>query len=383
MNAPGHTIELLEGGKNYFPALHRAIDQAKSEIRVEVYTFRFDNIGTATLERLADAVRRGVRVYMTADGLGSPELNAAGVQRVLDMGVQLAVFRPPRFMRLTKLHGRLHRKIVTIDRATLFLGGLNMSDEYAGDDEIPGAFYDLAARVQGPVVEEAASLTEMTFAQARMGRGERVWTRLMHIKRRKPAPPRPGGPKVQLVGRDDVHRQRAIEAAYRRAFRDARESILLAHAYFLPSRGFLSEIARAARRGVTVDIILQGKAEHPVLRWAERRLYDRLMRAGVCIHEYQPRLLHAKVAVVDGVWSTIGSSNLDPWSLISNLEANLLIEDERFAADLKRVLKCCVDSDCMHFESRLMGPWSRMLSALAYQTVMAVFVLTGGRRVAW
>lgn len=368
----------LLSGREYFDAVFEAIDDARHEVQVETYVFRFDRTGEEFLRRAAGAAARGVRVSMLADGLGSPELTGAAEARVRAMGIDLIVHRRPGVARVTRLHGRMHRKLVVVDQRVLFIGGINISDEYAGYD-VPGAYLDFGVRAEGEIAVDASRLAHTLFHEASLRPGMRFWTRL-----RKRGAPRAADRSSWLVIRDNQRRQKDIEHAYRAGIRSAERSLLLAHAYFLPSRNFVEEICRASRRGVEATLLLQGRSEHGALRWAERRLYDRLLRAGVRVYEYEACLLHAKVATVDSRWSTIGSSNLEPWSLISNLEINLVSEDPALASAIEGALRSRLESECSLVEARAMGPLARAISALAYETVLAVFVLTGGRRdLAW
>ncbi len=374
MSEPRDDITLLEG-RRYFEAMFEAIDAAQEEVLAETYVFQFDRTGSEFIERASRAARRGVRVRMIADGLGSPQLTLAGEQRVRDAGIDLVVHHRPGFIPLAALHGRMHRKLLVVDRREVFLGGLNIADEYAGLD-VPGSFYDLAVRIRGPIASEAADLAQDLFTESSMSTAELVWARLRHTRDRRA---RQNDPRNRLVGRDNHARRNSIEREYRRAIQSATRSIVLAHAYFLPSRGLLEALCAAARRGVDTVVLVQGRAEHPVLRSAQWHLYHRLLRAGARVYEYQRRFLHAKVMAVDGRWSTIGSSNLEPWSLTSNLELNLVSEDPSLAAKITAEIESRLPSECVRVESSQLGLVARALSAIAYRAILGVFVITGGR----
>lgn len=368
-------ITLLRG-RAYFDAVFEAIDAAREQVLVETYIFKLDHTGSEFLEHMSRAARRGVRVRMITDGLGSPALTPADEHRMREAGVDLIIHQPPGLIRLRALHGRMHRKLVVVDRRKAFLGGLNIADEYA-DLEAPGAFYDLAVRISGPIAVEAATLSEALFAKVSSHPGRLAWRAFSRSNRASHA--RQAARVNRLVVKGTHTRRSDIEREYRQAIRSATRSILLAQAYFLPSRGFLKAICAAARRGVDTVVLLQGRAEHPVLRWAERRLYDRMLRAGVRIYEYQPFLLHAKLMTVDSRWSTIGSSNLEPWSLISNHELNLVSKDPSLAQAITSEIGPRMQAECIQIDSSRLGPMSRILGAIARGLVLGIFVLSGGR----
>lgn len=375
MNGPDHTIELL-GGQSYFDSMLKEIDAARLEIRIETYTLSFDTTGTSVLDALARAVERRVSVFLVADGLGSPELTIERERAVALRGIHIHTYRRPSTLGMfDKLHGRLHRKLAIFDRSVLFIGGLNISDQFA--DKGPDRFFDLAVRIKGPVAQEAAEVAEALF-NAAVRRTRSAWPlrRYRWAPRQLARRDRP----VTLVVRDNHRNRRTIERDYRSAVRGAQESILLAHAYFLPSRGLVSELCKAARRGVSIDLMVQGKVEHLLMSWAQIPVYHRLHASGIRIHQYHKRLLHTKVAVVDERWTTIGSSNLDLWSAISNLEANVNIIDRPLARTLTELLSRCQARDCELFEPRNYNLITRGLAYAANRLMRLVFVTSGGRR---
>jgi len=375
MSGPDHTIELLRG-QSYFDSMLKEIDAARIEIRIETYTLSFDATGTSVLDALARAVERKVDVWLMADGLGSPELTVEHERLVARRGIRIHTYRRPSTLGLfDKLHGRLHRKLAIVDRSVVFIGGLNISDQFANKG--PDCFFDLAVRILGPVAQEAAEIAEALFRSAAQ-RHSLAWP----LRRYRWAPKQTGrrDRPITLVVRDNHRNRRAIERDYRAAIRGAHTSILLAHAYFLPSRGLVRELCKAARRGVSIDLMVQGKVEHVLLHWAQVWLYHRLHASGVRIHEYHKRLLHMKVAVVDERWTTIGSSNLDLWSSISNLEANVNLVDRPLARSLHELLSVCQQIDCELFEPRKYNLITRGMAYAANRLMRLIFVTTGGRR---
>ena len=339
----GHRVRLLENGEDYFARVFEAIDAARHEVLLETFIWFEDKVGIALKDRLVAAAQRGVRVHFLVDAFGSPDLSDAFIEELTTAGVQLRMFdRQPTLMGVRlNVFRRMHRKIVAIDETIAFVGGINYSADHLADFG-PTAKQDYAVEVEGPVVADIVSFLHR--ATVTRGTGER-W-----------GPARDDGAKgegpadVCFLPRDNGRRSRAIEQAYRQAFRDARHEIVIANAYFFPGYGFLRDLRGAARRGVKVQLIFQGEPDTPMALIAARWLYRYLVDAGVHIFEYCERPFHGKVAVIDGEWSTVGSSNLDPLSLSLNLEANVFVRDAAFARDLRQRLGTLIEDHCKAIE---------------------------------
>jgi len=361
----GNQLELLENGEEFFPAVFAAIERARHEVLIETFILFEDKVGLALREVLIAAARRGVRVDMTVDGFGSPELSMAFVSGLTDAGVRLHVFDPPpKLSRRLKPFRRLHRKIVVVDGETGFIGGINYSADHLIDFG-PEAKQDYAVRVRGTVVAQlrratheilatATPQTPSTGSAGSAGAAEkrRWWpSRAREPRKRGPAAAGPdaasaGQAKAVLVTRDNHRHRDDIERMYRLALHASQREVIIANAYFFPGFLLLRSMQRAARRGVQVHLILQGQPDIPWARWAAQMVYDQLMRSGVHIHEYCERPMHGKVALVDDHWATVGSSNLDPLSLSLNLEANLIVEDRAFNRALRDKLLPLMQSQC-------------------------------------
>jgi cardiolipin synthase len=347
MSAPPDTrLRLLENGEAFFPRVFEAIAQARSEVLVETFILFEDKVGLELQRRLVEAAARGVRVDLTVDGYGSPAFSPGFVAALADAGVRLRAFDPHRPLLGMRMHvfRRLHRKLAVIDAERAFVGGINFSADHLGDFG-PEAKQDYAVEIEGPVVATIRGF--MLEALRGDGTGE-GWR-----------PPRSAGGADgggRLVVRDNRGRSRDIERAYREAIRGARREILLANAYFFPGYGFLRDLRRAARRGVEVTLLLQGEPDEKIARTGARMLYRHLAGAGVRVHEYCRRPFHGKVAVIDGEWTTVGSSNLDPLSLSLNLEANVIVRDRAFAAELRESLLRLLREDCRPVDETRMPP---------------------------
>jgi cardiolipin synthase len=340
----GNRFRLLENGEEFFPAVFEAIESARHEVIIETFILFQDKVGLALQRCLLDAARRGVQVDVTVDGYGSPGLTAGFIESLTSAGVRFHVFdaRPRLFGRLrTNLFRRMHRKIVVVDGAKAFVGGINYSADHLADYG-PEAKQDYAVEVKGPIVEEIHHFVHEAVSP---GQGRLRWWR------RDKAQVSHGGQAAGdaaalFVTRDNREHRDDIERHYRIALRAARHEVLIANAYFFPGYRLLKELRRAAQRGVRVSLILQGHPDMPIVKIAARMLYDHLLRSGVRIFEYCERPLHAKVALADDEWATVGSSNLDPLSLALNLEANVIIRDRGFAAVLREHLKALMEKSC-------------------------------------
>ena len=350
----GHRLELLQGSREMFPALIDAIDNARTEVRLETYIFDFTGSGAEVAYAMERAARRGVSVMVMVDGYGSDPIPAAWQERFDQAGVQWAIYSPQgRFGMLWPGNwSRLHRKLCLIDSELAFCGGINILDDFHDPSygRLDHPRFDFAMSVKGPLVASVQAVMERSWrrllAKQQTGRG-RIASLVDSLRaaRRDPAVgPSPDRTrttplaKATLVLRDNVRNRTRIEFAYRRAISRARSEVIIANAYFVPGRKMRSSLVRAARRGVKVKLLLQGRYEYFMQYYAARPIYGALLAAGVEIYEYVPGFLHAKVAVIDGVWATVGSSNLDPLSLLLAREANVMVEDRPFAGRLRSTL---------------------------------------------
>lgn len=354
---PDHELRLLSGGEQLFPALIAAIDAARAEVMLETYIFDFSRSVIPVAESLERAAARGVTVCVVVDGVGTGEIPPAWQQRWAAAGVRWRIFNPVRGWRLLmpRTWRRLHRKLCVVDGELAFCGGINLLDDYwdPNHGELVEPRLDFAVRVSGPLVADvhdtmtrlwwrlqvARETRQRDFegalravrAAARAGLDERV--RDSELR---------GGAVAALVLRDNLRFRRRIEGTYRIAIAQAKSEVLIANAYFIPGVQLQRALLRAARRGVKVTLLLQGRYEYFMAYYASRAVYDQLLAAGIRIVEYNASFLHAKVAVMDaaqGALATVGSSNLDPLSLLLAREANVFVRDDEFAAELRAHLQ--------------------------------------------
>jgi cardiolipin synthase len=353
----GNRLRLLEGGDALFPAMRAALAQARHEVWCTAYIFHDDDAARAVAEALADAARRGVLVHLVVDGFGSKATLPVVRGWIAGSGVRLEVFRPIdrwwHWLQPQQLR-RMHQKLCVVDDAVAFVGGINIIDDrndiHHGSGDSPRL--DFAVEVQGPLAPSVRHAARAMWARAHLGHGwrreaERLLNSPTPVDRTRrllrtlgasppeaPTPRDPRPTRAAFVVRDNVSHRRAIERRYIDAMRQAQTHIDLAVPYFYPGRRFRRTLRDAARRGVQVRLLLQGKVDYPIAALAARVLYDELRSHGVRIYEYTPAFLHAKVARVDDRWATVGSSNIDPLSLLLNLEANVVVRDPVFTTAL-------------------------------------------------
>ncbi|HLT25247.1 MAG TPA: cardiolipin synthase ClsB [Zeimonas sp.] len=359
----GNQARLLENGEEYFPRVLEAIASARRQVLIETFILFEDKVGVELHRVLVEIARRGVQVDVTVDGYGSADLTPAFLSALTEVGVRVHLFDPkPKIFGLRRnLFRRMHRKIVVVDGEVAFVGGINFSADHLADFG-PMAKQDYAVEVRGPIVDEIHRfVVRMLPRERRRSLREMLgdwFERRADRAAREDA--RAGEALAAFVIRDNGTHRNDIEHQYRVAFRAARSYVFLANAYFFPGYRLLRDMRRAARRGVRVSLILQGEPDMPIVRIAARMLYEHLLRGGVQIYEYCERPLHAKVAVVDDEWATVGSSNLDPLSLSLNLEANLMLRDRAFAVDLRQRLERLIAEHCQSMEpgvARNSGLW--------------------------
>ena len=327
----GNKLQLLMNGTAYFPALEAAFDAAQSEIYLETYIFADDDTGRRIAAALVRAAERGVIVHVLVDGFGSKGTFEQTRRLLSAANIEVLIFGPktsPLTLRRNRLR-RLHRKLVVVDARVAFVGGINVIDDMHTPRHTPPR-YDYAVRIEGPliasVLQQAARLWHrVAWASLRrsLQRHQRASTEVQ------------GHQRAALVVRDNLSHRADIEDAYLAAIGEAREEVIIANAYFFPGARFRHALRAAARRGVRVVLLLQGRVEYMLLHYASRALYGTLLDAGVEIYEYHKSFLHAKVAVIDRRWATVGSSNIDPFSLMLAREANLVVDDAAFSEELR------------------------------------------------
>lgn len=376
LTKPGHSCQLLQGSVEFFPALIEAMQAAQQEICLETYLFDTARQGQSVAQALAAAAQRGVQVRVILDGVGSRAMSPEWLARWTQAGVQWCIFEPlgtggiwnPSRWR------RLHRKLCVVDSQVAFCGGINMLDDYHdphASTTLAQPRLDFAVRLTGHWVAGVhATMTQLwgRLEFARKLRSNRLGAAMQASLDLDlwPLPDKRGA--IRLVLRDNWRHRNSIMRTYLKAIGQARQDILIANAFFMPGRKLRRALRQAAARGVRVRLILPGQFEYEVPYRASRMVYRQLLAAGIEIHEYHASYLHAKVAVIDGHWSTVGSSNLDPLSLLLAREANLVIQDPGFATDLQRRLERALTDGAHPVRPDLerLSWWERVKDGLAY-----------------
>ncbi|RFC37470.1 MAG: cardiolipin synthase [Candidatus Nitrotoga sp. LAW] len=365
----GHILTLLRNGEEYFPRLIAAIDAATRSVYLETYIYAADACGRLVSQALQRAAKRGVRVHLLLDGYGSADLPDKWVNDLHGAGVEVLWYRPEiaRFKLRRHRLRRLHRKLALVDETIAFVSGINIINDVPGGRLIAPRL-DYTVQVQGATVEHIQFVIRRLWTLVSWISFQRQRERVKLLAAHKNIEPK----KVSFVLRDNLRHRHDIEHAYLKAIAGARREIIIANAYFLPGMRFRHALLNAARRGVRVVLLLQGRVEYRLQHFATRALYDELLRAGIEIHEYHASFMHAKVAAIDGYWATVGSSNIDPFSLWLAREANLVVRDAGFAESLRANLL----QEIAH-SARLISPsvwrehsiWTHLLMRISYAMV--------------
>ncbi len=340
----GNQIHLLRNGAEYFPALIAAIDHANHEIYLQTYIFEPDITGLKVGTALKNAAQRGVKVHLLLDGFGCKDLAKSTVAELKAAGVDV-LFYGSKISPLTLNRGRLQRmhcKLTVIDGGVGFVGGINIIDDFNTPFTLSPRV-DYAVQVQGPVV--AGMRSNVRF----------LWRKLClkTVPELYPSPFKTAQTqnknqtnhmRARFLVRDNLWHRREIENAYLAAIKSAQVEIIIANAYFLPGLRFRHALRDAASRGVSVKLLLQARVEYILLDLASHALYSSLLHQGITIFEYHKGFMHSKVAVIDGKWAMVGSSNIDPFSLLMSREANIEIEDIAFSQELRQDLLLSIES---------------------------------------
>ena len=406
-----HQLQLFQGAVAYLEALIRDIDRSRHEVRIETYIFAFDAAGRPLAEALERAAARGVTVHLTMDGVGTPSIPPEWAQRFDRCGVQWRIFLPLGRIGLVipTRWRRLHRKLCLLDGTTAYCGGINVLDDFVdiNHGRLNRPRLDFAVRVTGPLVQDVQEVMtgfwrrRTPAAEVRRKGWQAAWRDLRLSVQRAISNRAEGddsakfGPSVRadidttrqgaladLVLRDNLRNRQKIERAYLKAIGVARNEVIIANAYFLPGARLRRALIHAARRGVRVRLLLQGRYEYFLQYHATRPLYGKLLEAGVEIHEYTASFMHAKVAVTDSRWATVGSSNLDPLSLLLAREANIVMDDAGFAGALRERLEQAITEGSSQIQAQAFANRSwrqRVLEALASMALRAGILLTGRR----
>ncbi len=330
----GNEVELLRGGEAAFPALLAAVRGARKYVLLEFYSFADDSAGRSFAALLREKVRAGVEVRLVYDSIGSILTDRRFFLELAAAGVKVAEFRPVIYWKpYWNWIKRDHRKTVSVDGACSFVGGFNITESDAPRSMGGRGWTDTLVKVSGPAVADVERLFWESWSASTMVAGG------YEPPLPLPAPDPAGDKRALVVSAGGIRNVRSIRRSHRHAIDQAERYIYITNAYFLPDRQVLRRLTEAAGRGVDVRIIAPRETDHPYVRWASWAIFGRLLERGVKVYEWQGSILHSKTAVIDGVWSSVGSHNLDHRSLQYNLEMNINVYDRDFGSEMARAFR--------------------------------------------
>ncbi|MBK6826031.1 MAG: phospholipase [Chitinophagaceae bacterium] len=332
-------VMLVNGGRDYFDRLHQMIREARYCIWLQFYIFMDDETGLAVADLLMQAVRRKVSVYLLVDGYASQGLSKEAISKLQNAGVQFKWFEPLFKSRKFYLGRRMHHKLVVIDGLYAMAGGINISNRYNDMPDSP-AWMDRALYCEGSEVQKMLQVCKQLWNRDQVYEWENQVNQLIQKKSTT------GTQEVRVRRNDWVKRKNEVTRSYLAMLLYAREEIIIMCSYFLPGRVFRREITNAIKRGVKIRLILAGHSDVMVAKHAERYLYHWLLKKGAFIYEYQPTILHAKMAVCDTGFVTVGSYNVNNISAYASLELNIDVQDNNFASQTKQKLEEIISKDC-------------------------------------
>jgi len=335
----GHSIQLLRSGENFFAACEKAIDESKQFIHFQTYIVDDDETGRRIVNALIRAAKRGVRVYFLLDAYGGNSFSKELINKVEEAGILFRMFSPVLISKDFQLSLRLHHKVLLIDGFTAIIGGMNVADRYHGKTGLK-EWLDFAILIKGPECAHVLFILKKLWNKAFISRKERSFETMHHPVRYV------DDVKLKVIQNNWYRNKIEILKSYRSALKHAQNRMTIFASYFLPGRNERRLLRNASRRGVDIKIVLSAESDAPVFKRATNFLYDFILRNNITIYEYLPSNLHAKVAIVDGNWSTIGSYNLNHLSDYGSIEMNVDILDTQFAEMFEEILLEIIKNDC-------------------------------------
>jgi cardiolipin synthase A/B len=335
----GHSVDLLQSGEPFFAAFEKAVNEARHFIHFQTYLVDDDETGRRILNALKKSSKRGVRVYMLLDAYGAAKFPESLIKEVEDSGILFRKFSPVLITKGFQMSLRLHHKVLLVDGEKMIIGGMNFADRYHGTPSSK-EWLDFAVIVRGPECAHVLVLLKKLWNKKFIPKKERSYETIGE----------PGfykeGMSLKVVQNNWYRRKIEILKSYRLAFRQSRERMIIMASYFLPGRNERRLLRNASRRGVDIQIVLAAESDAPMFKRATNFLYDFILRNNIKIYEYLPSNLHAKVATVDGRWSTIGSYNLNHLSDYGSIELNVNILDTHFSEQFESQLLKIIKTDC-------------------------------------
>lgn len=367
-------VELVRGGKNYFDLLIQLINRAKDCIHLQTYIFDDDETGRMVGKALMEAAGRNVRIYFIADGFASQFISSAYITELKNTGIHFRFFEPLLKSKHFYFGRRMHHKVVVIDMKYALVGGVNIANRYNDLSDKP-AWLDFALFAEGEIAQH------LWIHCWKMWKGFQNKT-IDSVCKKEPSdlafePEQQI--KVRMRSNDWVDGKNEISGSYFEMFRTAKTDITILCSYFLPGKKIRRLMAAAVKRGVRIRIVAAGPSDVMVAKFAERWLYDWLLRKGITLYEYQKNVLHGKIAVCDDRWMTIGSYNINNISAFATIELNLDVDNAAFAKKTRLTLEDIIQRDCVevtiesHQKSK--NIFSQFIRWLSYQFIRTVFYL--------
>ena len=368
-------IKIIKGGKPYFDCLLEFIQQAKETIHLQTYIFKDDATGTKVGDALIKAAERGVLTHLLVDGYASQGLSDSFISNLTNAGVKFRFFEPVFRSKYFYFGRRLHQKVFVSDSRYALVGGINVADHY-NDTEGHPAWLDFALLMEGQIASQLCILCWKSW---------RSYSSIF-----KPAPcdqsldfqNKSVDNKVNLRMRrnDWVRRRNEISATYVEMLRDTKSSITIMGSYFLPSSFIRKLLDQAAARGIKVQVVTAGVSDVKVFKHAERWLYNWLLRRNIKIYEYQPVVMHCKVAICDGKWFTLGSYNLNNISTYASIELNIDVDDATYARSMEEIVHQIIKEDCVEISElslkKSTNVFIQFIRWCSYQFIIKSFYLS-------
>lgn len=335
-------VELIRAGNPYFDRLLKLIASAREYIHLQTYIYEDDETGRLVAEALKEAVKRNVEVYLLADGYASKGMSQSFINDLKKGGIQFRYFNPLFKSRNFYFGRRLHHKVFVVDSKYAVVGGINIANRYNDMPGIP-AWLDFALYIDGEAAGELCILCWKTWNNFPVGLG------LTSCDQKKIAHNMQTSDHCDVGMRrnDWVRRKNQISSTYVEMFRHAKSHVTILCSYFLPGRVIRRQMSYAASRGVVIKVITASSSDVKLAKYAERYLYAWLLRNNIELYEYQPEILHGKIAVCDGEWMTIGSYNINDVSTYASIELNMNVRNEAFGKKTEQVLQQIIDRDCV------------------------------------
>jgi cardiolipin synthase len=335
----GHSIRLLRSGEQYFAECEKIIDNAKQYIHFQTYIVDDDDTGKRFVAALVRAAERGVKVYFLLDAYGGGSFTKERIAYIEEAGILFRKFSPGLITKGFQMSLRLHHKVLLADGEVAVIGGMNVADRYHGTPSVK-EWLDFAILIKGPECALALLLLKRLWNKTFLKRKERS-IEIIHNPKFYPE-----NVRVKVLQNNWYRNKIEILKSYRSALKHSQDRMIIFASYFLPGRNERKLLRNASRRGVDIKIVLSAVSDARIFKRATIFLYDFILRNHIKIYEYLPANLHAKVATVDGKWSTIGSYNMNHLSDYGSIETNVDISDEKFSAEFETLLLEIIDNDC-------------------------------------